>query len=488
MNSDNIMHDKETTVPTPKCAWLVYQVLAWFFTVSILLWFCCVVILGQRYYYFAPFLHMQYVEYAILVTFLFFCLAAITRRRYAAACVMTTGLWYAAIIWTKITTLFEQTIEEIRFSPPTYVGYEAPNSQFPMYFYFLTRFGYLLLCLLCITAAFMVAKRKGSAPLIRLNRIKVKWLLRSGIAMLLLAFALKVADISIQSHPYAMIAGSYFTAGACGLILLWHLFVGTDTGFYVSAAIGISAVILMYQPLILPTISTIGLWSPAIGLGIIGAFCKKSAIGLRTLGLVLPVLFMLLAVFPSVGGYVFASRWVFYQKPTSERPVYFPGILAHPPLAENMNYSGSPSEGIYGLNFTVKDPYPSEATHRFINEYLTNNGWQRLNYDLLNPNIPCSMKHLWPFFGERGKATYTLPEQQKAEIPLVRSEDWLNKDNSHISVLYNNSGKTGDITDQVFVNMSFYNKDSWMRNYVLQYKKLHPEEFELLDKEVTDKE
>jgi hypothetical protein len=130
----------------------------------------------------------------------------------------------------------------------------------------------------------------------------------------------------------------------------------------------------------------------------------------------------------------------------------------------------------------VDEPYPSDETYEFIEKHLDVKGWKRLEYDLFNPRcqLPAPVdipRHLNP-----DTVDSIFPKRkQKGEYPVSwRKEDWVSKNDAHISVslYYRAELATKEVyRDRVHANLSFYSPNH-VREYILRYKDLHPQEFE----------
>lgn len=160
------------------------------------------------------------------------------------------------------------------------------------------------------------------------------------------------------------------------------------------------------------------------------------------------------------------------------RPEDFPAILIHPQNAYDPDFS-TPSNSrrakySYSLSFFVDEPYPSEVVRNFFNNHLTSNGWQKLKYDLLNPNIPIYKNPLLP------NLKTTLPDSTEGKWPLSCKEDWISNEEEKISIMFDygpdQEGKP-DLS-RVYVNTTLFKQRSWVNPYIKRYKQLHPEEFE----------
>lgn len=172
-------------------------------------------------------------------------------------------------------------------------------------------------------------------------------------------------------------------------------------------------------------------------------------------------------------------------KPNPIRPKDFPEILIAPENAILLDHaapSGSRSvPHTYGVHFVMDDPYPSDYTYKFIENHLSSNGWQRLNYDLLNPYSPAPQVCTVPERLDPETVNMLFPKRkQKGNYPCTwRKEDWV-KDNEHISVIlcYAADLATREVhRDKIYVNMTFFGRESWIRPHILKYKELHPKEF-----------
>ena len=160
------------------------------------------------------------------------------------------------------------------------------------------------------------------------------------------------------------------------------------------------------------------------------------------------------------------------------RPGNFPAILIHPQNAYDRDYSTSSNDRTvkhsYGLSFFVDEPYPSEAVRKFFNDHLKSNGWQKLKYDLLNPNIPIYKNPLLPNLKTK------LPDGTEGKWPLSCKEDWISNEEENISIRFDYGPDQDEKPDlsRVYVNTTLFKQRSWVNAYIKRYKQLHPEEFE----------
>lgn len=215
----------------------------------------------------------------------------------------------------------------------------------------------------------------------------------------------------------------------------------------------------------------------------------------RTVRRVTVISLLVLAFFclVAVAWYLTVKRNTY--KPDPIRPKDFPDILIAPKNAVLIDHA-TPSKSqcapyIYHLCFVVEDPYPSEETHSFIEEHLRSHGWQRLKYHLLNPDVPASRTPMlgieWP---------QTVPEsldpesvdmllakgEQKGDYPVrYIMEDWVSENDQHVGVMlyYRADLATKKVhRDKVYVNLTLFERESWILPYIVSYRQLHPEEFQ----------
>lgn len=170
-------------------------------------------------------------------------------------------------------------------------------------------------------------------------------------------------------------------------------------------------------------------------------------------------------------------------EPNPVRPKDFPEILIVPESAERIDYHSNKTHGIYGLSFVVQDPYPSKNTRHFIEERLSSKGWTRLDYHLLNPDVPA--KYPNPLLYDMHKDSNSLYEYDMQEsMPYSWIEDWLNKNYETVSVIcgYIPPEEAKGELNKLGVNLTFHSSESWTRDWISKYKELHPEEFENLSR------
>lgn len=184
-------------------------------------------------------------------------------------------------------------------------------------------------------------------------------------------------------------------------------------------------------------------------------------------------------------------------KPNPIRPKDFPEILVAPEAAVSLDYStplnSKRAPHTYSLSFIVYDRYPSEKTRNFVKEHLKLNGWQRLNYHLLNPEVPIEYPNvlLYELYRDANaseKERCQAPKPTGGDWPLRWMENWLSKNDEHIDIIFEYVPLDGEKhappteenldLNRLYVNMTFFGQDSWVHPHISRYKELHPEEFD----------
>lgn len=155
-------------------------------------------------------------------------------------------------------------------------------------------------------------------------------------------------------------------------------------------------------------------------------------------------------------------------EPNPVRPENFPEVLIAPQEAESPNYVTPKTPGIYVLSYFVNEIYPGANTRRRISQHLVSHGFRRLAYNLLNPHF--SSQERWTIDDK------VRPDKTKSHW---LSEEWINDQNEVVSAIlvYRFPVGGGPDPNELYVDISFFEKDSWMRVPVAKYKELHPEEF-----------
>ena len=194
--------------------------------------------------------------------------------------------------------------------------------------------------------------------------------------------------------------------------------------------------------------------------------------------------FVILAIFLVSIWYMKKHRDAYTINPV--RPKEFPEILIVSEDAQRIDYS-SPADTrraahTYMVSYEVNDPYPSERTYDFITKRLTSNGWQRLRYDLLNPQSPLWQAPFVPEYLDPNTVDILFPKRkQKGSYPVLwRKENWIKYDDYIIvtlSYFADLSTKKVD-RDRLHVGLEFFGRDSWIKPWILKYKQIHPEEFD----------
>ena len=159
------------------------------------------------------------------------------------------------------------------------------------------------------------------------------------------------------------------------------------------------------------------------------------------------------------------------RKASAVRPENFPEILVAPESAEKVRYGTPPytAPRIYIIRFRVTGRYLVEDAWSFIENHLKSHGWHRLNRYLQNPQF----KQLIPY------GTWYRIKVPTGEQTWQLMEDWLNDSGEYIRATWSLSPEKEFLeADSMYVSLSFFERNSWKRPYVLRYKELYPEEFD----------
>ena len=113
---------------------------------------------------------------------------------------------------------------------------------------------------------------------------------------------------------------------------------------------------------------------------------------------------------------------------SSVRPQNFPSYLQAPENASPVYYIYSNTAGnAKQLSFWIREPYPAKGVIDFISARLTDGGFHKLDYDLMNPELPSSRVSGWDEFADA---------RRKPISQVYRwSEDWLNEQGETVGVL-----------------------------------------------------
>jgi hypothetical protein len=171
-----------------------------------------------------------------------------------------------------------------------------------------------------------------------------------------------------------------------------------------------------------------------------------------------------------------ADPWGFLE----DRPEEFPEELTAPPYAEEISYS-TRSFGFITIGYTVnmEREHSFEEVRTFIHAHLQNHGYQKLKYDILDPNE--MMPEDWTCI-----PTETGPDGNPTEQICMIPEHWLNlggQSPRHIIVSYTHWIQPGLDKPTVIHVMNLYRQMEWpkVRDYLNQCAQRYPQEFNLRD-------
>ena len=156
------------------------------------------------------------------------------------------------------------------------------------------------------------------------------------------------------------------------------------------------------------------------------------------------------------------------KKCSSTQPEEFPEYFRPPNGAKDISYDTSQAPDIILLYYRMKDSYPANRTLTYAASLLEDGGFKRLDYDLLNPDIPSSHIRGWDHIGDHSISP-------PVDIRLW-SENWVNSKDEVVSTnfeyRYPQSGPKD--LDNLQVTLFFYSPTSWIGNELKEYRKIHP--------------
>ncbi|UCG48364.1 MAG: hypothetical protein JSU94_01050 [Phycisphaerales bacterium] len=166
---------------------------------------------------------------------------------------------------------------------------------------------------------------------------------------------------------------------------------------------------------------------------------------------------------------VFLKKAARFYERNPVRPVDFPAVLTPPDGAESIDYS-SPSNDrgapdTYALSFFVRDSYPGDETSNSIRRVLESAGYRRLEFLLMVP----STRPAWE------------SRMMQRDHFYRWLEDWvgLSDETINVHLEYSRPPHSDHIdTNLLYVHLMYAGPKSWLREWLSNYKKMHPQEFE----------
>lgn len=472
MNSE-CKTDKERL---PRVVWLIYQALVWLYALVIII-SSCVVLLHISREYVNIYKYLPYIEYSITLIFLISCIGAIARRLWAAHWVSVTGVWCLAMYWSDVPGLIECAVEEILYGPRTVLGAGPDLSRwaYPVYVYLLARLIGLGLLLALIITSHIVSRQQVEigAETKKRRSIQMGRFLYGGILLIFLGVVVKWLDVHIERQIYAMTVGSYLVVAGVVLILIWH--VSARDLFFAGSAVSMSAILFIYRPAIVPAFYNFLLWLPPVATGMLSLLRRHVGAKLRAAVIGLPVVFVLISFSSSLVEIPLDMSFAVYHKITSRQPEDFPVYLQVPPGATDARYRGGNRPYLY---FTGEDPYPASKTVGFITANLEEAGWNKLEYDLLDPNFRSS--HLEGWYSPLGRwfgPSDANSEHGSKRKPCLWDAYWINDrdETVHVSLGYRLSEERKTDWTTLHCNISQSPPDPWQLQRIRQYRRIHPD-------------
>jgi hypothetical protein len=154
-----------------------------------------------------------------------------------------------------------------------------------------------------------------------------------------------------------------------------------------------------------------------------------------------------------------------------ERPENFPEILRVLPGATDIHYQSpdlnNSSPGRWSVVYSIHKPYPADDQIEFLTEPLQSINWIKLKYNLLFPSNPNVNRWI------DKTANYDGNDYRVWEGNWVTSSD----ETVWIFLSYYKPSDSSTWNDEFRVNLVYTTSNGPNRNNVLQYRKLHPDEF-----------
>jgi len=166
--------------------------------------------------------------------------------------------------------------------------------------------------------------------------------------------------------------------------------------------------------------------------------------------------------------------WQVYARNGSEctrspvRPQDFPACLKAPEGASHICYSSTTdSEGAKQLYFRTHESYPANTIIDFLSTHLTKCGFHKLDYDLLNPEIPSSRLEGWGKYDDSVRGPACRVHEWH--------EDWLNGQGDTVSVTLEYRYPIGEDPDldDLGVVLLWSKTTDWKKPFLDSYLRTH---------------
>lgn len=153
----------------------------------------------------------------------------------------------------------------------------------------------------------------------------------------------------------------------------------------------------------------------------------------------------------------------------SPRPEGFPEVVSAPQGAYLKTYYVSARKGndpnFFGFGFLIERPYPAKQLITFLETNLRKHDYRRLSHMLYEPNNPAD--NCWHF------------EKEKDHSYYVCRQRWIDNDGELISVEVRYIQNVKDVYLSRIAKVRIaLDKDFGSSEYLSEYKRLHPDEFE----------
>lgn len=186
--------------------------------------------------------------------------------------------------------------------------------------------------------------------------------------------------------------------------------------------------------------------------------------------------FVLLATLLLQLAFTKTDPWGFLE----DRPEEFPEELTAPEYAEDISYNTRLFSFIsLGYVINIEREHSFEEVRTFIHAHLQNHGYQKLKYDILDPNVV--IPEDWTC-----KPTETGPDGNPTGQICMIPEHWLNlggQGPKHIIVSYTHWIRLEPDKPEMIHVLNLYRQMEWpkVRDYLNRCAERYPQEFNLQD-------
>ena len=248
--------------------------------------------------------------YVIFFVFLVVCIGVIAGIGWSVGWSRAVGVWVFALIWTglpeqvwDIHGLWNILVLDV-YSLGEVLSDDYWRGQI---WDCLTTIIWIssLLFFIKLAQSHVGRKECAFAESVRIGKnrsIQASHFMWVGIVTLLAGLGFKWLEVRIAPQIYAQTIGSYLFVFGTAMLLVWHL--NSGKAFLAASGVSIAVIILNCGGPARTCVLSLLLWLPALLPGVICLFRKDYATKLRIVGLGVPVVLMLIALFGHIPMYM----------------------------------------------------------------------------------------------------------------------------------------------------------------------------------------